>query len=67
MHIKLVSNQYVYYNDLSQENLCSDHVPFETEIGQQADKGLPFILKNPESESAKAFKSIVDKIRESLD
>jgi Mrp family chromosome partitioning ATPase len=42
-------------------------IPFETEISQQGDQGLPFVLKNPESESAKAFKSVVKKIREILD
>jgi Mrp family chromosome partitioning ATPase len=42
-------------------------VPFEIEVGQQGDIGLPFVLKYPESESAKAFKSIVNKIRETLE
>jgi Mrp family chromosome partitioning ATPase len=42
-------------------------VPFEIEIGQQGDRGLPFVLKYPESESAKSFKSIVNKIRETLE
>jgi len=42
-------------------------IPFETEISQQGDQGLPFVLKNPDSESAKAFKSIVKKIRETLE
>jgi len=42
-------------------------IPFEIEIGQQGDQGLPFVLKHPESESAKAFKSAVSKIREELE
>ncbi|MFX0017898.1 MAG: Mrp/NBP35 family ATP-binding protein [Promethearchaeota archaeon] len=42
-------------------------IPFETEISQQGDQGLPFVLKNPENESAKAFKSVVKKIRETLE
>jgi Mrp family chromosome partitioning ATPase len=42
-------------------------IPFEVEISQQGDRGLPFILKNPESESNKAFKSIIKKIREKLE
>ena len=41
-------------------------IPFETEIGQQGDKGLPFILKYPDSKSAMAFKEIVSKIRDVL-
>jgi len=42
-------------------------IPFETEISQQGDQGLPFVLKNPDTESAKAFKSVVKKIREILE
>lgn len=42
-------------------------IPFETEISQQGDQGLPFVLKDPDSESAKAFKSVVKKIREILE
>jgi Mrp family chromosome partitioning ATPase len=42
-------------------------IPFEIEVGQQGDQGLPFILKYPHSESAKAFKSVVSKIREELE
>ncbi|MFX1337245.1 MAG: Mrp/NBP35 family ATP-binding protein [Promethearchaeota archaeon] len=38
-------------------------IPFETEVGQQGDQGLPFVLKYPESDSSKAFKEIVKKIR----
>ena len=39
-------------------------IPFETEVAVQGDKGLPFVLKHPDSVSAKAFKAIVKKIQE---
>ena len=42
-------------------------IPFEIEVGQQGDQGLPFVLKYPNSESAKAFKSAISKIREELE
>ena len=42
-------------------------IPFETEIGQQGDRGLPFVVKYPESESTKAFKDTVKNIRERLE
>jgi len=42
-------------------------IPFEIEVGQQGDQGLPFVLKYPDSKSAKAFKSIVKNIREVLE
>jgi len=42
-------------------------IPFEVEVSQQGDRGLPFILKYPESESTKAFKAAVSKIREELE
>ena len=42
-------------------------IPFETEIGQQGDKGVPFTIKYPDSESSKAFKATIDKIRELLE
>ena len=42
-------------------------IPFEIEVSQQGDQGLPFILKYPESKSAKAFKETVNKIREILE
>ena len=42
-------------------------IPFETEIGQQSDQGLPFILKYPDSESAKAFKNVVQRIQKILE
>ncbi len=40
---------------------------FEVEVGQQGDQGLPFVLKYPDSESTKAFKAVVAKIREELE
>ena len=42
-------------------------IPFEVEVGQQGDQGLPFILKYPDRESTKAFKAVVAKIREELE
>lgn len=42
-------------------------IPFEVEVGMQGDAGLPFIIKYPDSESAKAFKSVISKIREILE
>ena len=42
-------------------------IPFETEIGQQGDKGVPFTIKYPESESSKAFKATINKIRDLLE
>jgi len=42
-------------------------IPFEIEVSQQGDQGLPFILKYPESKSAKAFKETVKKVRELLE
>ncbi|MFX1573852.1 MAG: Mrp/NBP35 family ATP-binding protein [Promethearchaeota archaeon] len=42
-------------------------IPFEIEVGQQGDKGLPFVVKYPDSSSAKAFKESVKKIRELLE
>ncbi|MFO8018775.1 MAG: Mrp/NBP35 family ATP-binding protein [Promethearchaeia archaeon] len=42
-------------------------IPFETEIGQQGDQGLPFVVKYPDSKSAKAFKKSVDTIRNILE
>lgn len=42
-------------------------IPFEVEVGQQGDQGLPFVLKYPDSESAKAFKIVVNAIRELLE
>jgi len=38
-------------------------IPFELEIGIQGDKGLPFVIKNANNDSAKAFKEIVNKIQ----
>jgi len=42
-------------------------IPFETEVSQQGDAGLPFVVKNPDSKSAQAFKNIVKSIREKLE
>jgi len=42
-------------------------IPFEIEVSQQGDQGLPFVLKYPDSESTKSFKSVVKKIREVLE
>ncbi|MFX1379960.1 MAG: Mrp/NBP35 family ATP-binding protein [Promethearchaeota archaeon] len=42
-------------------------IPFEIEVSQQGDQGMPFILKYPESNSTKAFKDAVKKIREILE
>ena len=37
-------------------------VPIEPEVVESGDSGVPIVLKNPDSASAKAFASIVDKI-----
>ncbi|MFX1594273.1 MAG: Mrp/NBP35 family ATP-binding protein [Promethearchaeota archaeon] len=42
-------------------------IPFEIEVSQQGDQGMPFILKYPSSDSTKAFKETVKKIREILE
>ncbi|MFX1273686.1 MAG: Mrp/NBP35 family ATP-binding protein [Promethearchaeota archaeon] len=42
-------------------------IPFETEIGQQGDKGIPFTIKYPDSESSKAFRNIIKVIQEILE
>jgi len=42
-------------------------IPFETGVSEQSDAGLPFILKYPDSESAKAIKNVVAKIRSVLE
>jgi ATP-binding protein involved in chromosome partitioning len=42
-------------------------IPFEIEVSQQGDLGMPFILKYPESDSTKAFKETVKNIREILE
>ena len=42
-------------------------IPFETEIGVQGDRGLPFVVKYSENDSAKAFKKTVKKIQEILE
>ncbi len=42
-------------------------IPFETGVEQQGDKGLPFVLQYPDSESAKAFKGVVKEIRDAVE
>jgi Mrp family chromosome partitioning ATPase len=42
-------------------------IPFEVEISQQGDQGLPFVLKYPDNKATKAFKDIVNKVREILE
>jgi Mrp family chromosome partitioning ATPase len=41
-------------------------IPFEIEVSQQGDLGLPFVLKYPDSESAKALKEVAKNIQEIL-
>ncbi|MBD3195853.1 MAG: P-loop NTPase [Candidatus Lokiarchaeota archaeon] len=41
-------------------------IPFEIEVSQQGDAGLPFVLKYPDSESTKAFKIAVNSIKKHL-
>jgi len=43
------------------------NIPFEVEISQQGDQGLPFVLKYPDNKATKIFKDIVKKIREMLE
>jgi len=42
-------------------------IPFETEVSTQGDRGLPIVLKHPDSISSKAFKSIVQTIQNTLE
>ena len=42
-------------------------IPFEVEISQQGDLGLPFVLKYPDNKATKAFKEIVKKVRKILE
>jgi Mrp family chromosome partitioning ATPase len=42
-------------------------IPFEVEISQQGDLGLPFVLKYPDNKATKSFKDIVKQIREILE
>lgn len=42
-------------------------IPFEIEVSQQGDQGLPFVLKYPENKSSQEFKKIVMKIQEILE
>ena len=43
------------------------NIPFEVEISQQGDIGLPFILKYPDNKATKEFKEIVKKIMNMLE
>jgi len=38
-------------------------IPIDPEIVEDSDSGTPFVIKNPDSDSAKAFNEIVDKIK----
>jgi len=42
-------------------------IPFEIEVSQQGDIGLPFVLKYVNSDSTKAFKQVVNKIQKLLE
>lgn len=42
-------------------------IPFDLEVGIQGDKGLPFVIKNANNDSAKVFKEIVNKIQTILE
>lgn len=42
-------------------------IPFEVELGIQGDRGMPFVIKDSNSESAKSFKEVVKKIQEILE
>jgi Mrp family chromosome partitioning ATPase len=42
-------------------------IPFETEVSQGGDQGLPIVINKPDSESSKAFKRIVAQIRTMLE
>jgi Mrp family chromosome partitioning ATPase len=42
-------------------------IPFEIEVSQVGDQGLPIVIKKPDSESGKAFKAIVSHIRSILE
>jgi len=42
-------------------------IPFEVELGIQGDRGMPFVIKESNSESAKSFKEVVKKIQEILE
>ncbi len=43
------------------------NIPFEVEISQQGDIGIPFVLKYPDNKATKAFKEIVKKITDMLE
>jgi Mrp family chromosome partitioning ATPase len=42
-------------------------IPFELEITQQCDQGVPFVVKCPNSTAAKEFKILVKKIRDNIE
>ena len=42
-------------------------VPIEHKIMQQGDKGVPFLISNPDSVSAVAFDEIVKKVRANME
>jgi Mrp family chromosome partitioning ATPase len=42
-------------------------VPFEIEVRVQSDKGMPFIIKNPDSPSGLAFEAIVNKVIQEME
>lgn len=42
-------------------------IPFEIEVSQGGDQGLPIVIEKPDSESSKAFKNIVAQIRTILE
>ena len=42
-------------------------IPIDPNIGETGDSGIPFIIKNPDSPSAKAFAEAVKKIKEILE
>jgi Mrp family chromosome partitioning ATPase len=42
-------------------------IPFDVEIAHQCDLGVPFVLRYPDSSSAKAFKNLVNKIRDTIE
>ncbi len=41
-------------------------IPIDPKIGATSDKGIPFVLENPESPSSKAFQEIVKRVEASL-
>ncbi len=66
-HIKLYPEGGVSKASLDFGVPILGRIPFELSVSQQGDLGLPFVLKYPDSDSAKAFKETVKKIREILE